>query len=107
MTTLIFLLCTVLFIFGVKTVIDGFVDFFGGDLDYFYAYKGEFTGTRPQWQQFILKPTIYCMTCMASFWGTVFYWLILDLSDCRQWIFICIAAAGILEVIAMIKYKYA
>jgi hypothetical protein len=74
------LICA-LFVYGVKAVIDGYALFFDLDFDYFYEFKDTYPDlhkrvvrSRPKWQQFILKPTIYCNVCMSSFWGSVYYW---------------------------------
>lgn len=69
------------FVYGVKAVINGYADFFDFDLDNFYAFKNTKFAPhawrdRPQWQRFILKPTIYCNVCMSSVWGSVYFWAV-------------------------------
>lgn len=103
------ILCA-LFVYGAKAVINGYCDFFGVDLDDFYEKTnreyvndciGEVYNIRPQWQKFILKPTIYCNVCMSSFWGSIYYWAIIGTID--HWFFIwplhLIATAAIITLL--------
>jgi hypothetical protein len=85
------LLCA-LFVYGVKAVIDGYAWFFDWNIERFYEWQdplenpktNEWTASpRPKWQQFILKPTIYCNVCMSSFWGSVYFWSMYYEND--QW----------------------
>ena len=52
---------------------------------------------------FIGKPVILCATCMASLWGTFFYWSNIwpcfDLTLAANWIIYCVILAFINTVI--------
>jgi len=104
MTIVISLLGLIAFVFGVYVVIDGYFEFFGDEKskDQFYNYvkvKNKSWRGRPLWQKFILKPTIYCNVCMSSFWGTVYYWLLLQGDSWRHWIVFCVVCAGAIWLI--------
>ena len=106
MITVISLLGLIAFVFGMSVVIDGYFEFFGDEnrKERFYNYRRPKTTPgffacepfidRPLWQKFILKPTIYCNVCMSSFWGTVYYWVLLQGDSWRHWIVFCVVCAG-------------
>ncbi len=86
------------FVWGVSKVISMTADFFGFDIDGFYHYKSDYL-KRSEWQQFIMKPTIYCNVCMSSFWGTICYWLLLSGNSWQDWILHCVICAGAIWII--------
>lgn len=96
-------LLLILFVWGISKVINGFFDFFGYDIDFFYNDTGY--EPRPLWQKFILKPTVYCNICMSSFWGSVAYWGLLNGRDWREWILHCVICAGAIFLMNLIVDK--
>jgi len=68
--------------------------FTGNDLDVYYDRLAE-----SKWQS-ILKPVIFCVYCMASFWGTIFYFTfsaIIGQIDFVLWLPSLLVIAGIIK----------
>ena len=68
--------------------------FTGNDLDVYYDRLAE-----SKWQT-ILKPVIFCVYCMASFWGTIFYFTfsaIIGQIDFVLWLPSLLVIAGIIK----------
>ena len=72
--------------------------FTGNDLDVYYdRLEGSF------WQ-LALKPVIFCVYCMASFWGTIFYFTFaiargLENYDFMLWLPSLLVIAGLIKFI--------
>jgi hypothetical protein len=98
-----------LFCLGLREVTD---DIDGGRIG--YPLRKWFVDNTPE---YIMKPIIVCCACMASFWGTVIYWLVLihyagDLLHeiCKWetyglWIFCCLAASYINTILWVLRNK--
>src|SRR5690606_1104095 len=99
------------FVWGISKVINSTAEFFDFDINYFYhwrtdrSYPAEYS-KRPKWQQFIIKPTIYCNVCMSSFWGSVCYWLLLQGRSIPEWILHCVICAGAIFIINRIIDRF-
>lgn len=68
--------------------------FTGNDLDVYYDRLAE-----SKWQS-VLKPVIFCVYCMASFWGTIFYFTfsaIIGQIDFVLWLPSLLVIAGIIK----------
>jgi len=68
--------------------------FTGNDLDVYYDRLAE-----SKWQT-ILKPVVFCVYCMASFWGTIFYFTfsaIIGQIDFILWLPSLLVIAGIIK----------
>ncbi len=68
--------------------------FTGNDLEVYYDRLAE-----SKWQT-ILKPVIFCVYCMASFWGTIFYFTfsaIIGQIDFILWLPSLLVIAGIIK----------
>jgi hypothetical protein len=68
--------------------------FTGNDLDVYYDRLAE-----SKWQS-VLKPVIFCVYCMASFWGTIFYFTfsaIIGQIDFILWLPSLLVIAGIIK----------
>lgn len=91
-----------LFVYGIHKVIWGFADFLGVDLDALYNHMSVDESDyriRPNWQKFLFKPLFYCNVCMSSFWGTICYFLILDLRALDIWILHCVISTGLITIV--------
>lgn len=87
---------TALFVIGVKAVINGFFEFFGIEINQIYHWAQD--DPRKTWQQFIMRPTIYCNVCMSSFWGTIGYILASTTFNTFEWILTCFSCAAIITI---------
>jgi hypothetical protein len=54
----------------------------------------------PRW---FLKPLFLCTVCMASFWGSAFYWFKVG-HDVVDWFIFCVSVAGINFIISKFIY---
>lgn len=91
-----------LFVYGIHKVIWSYADFFDVDLGDVYENKNRLSchgQIRPLWQKFLFKPLFYCNVCMSSVWGTVCYFLILDLRALDLWVLHCVISAGLITII--------
>lgn len=81
-----------LFVFGVKSVFNGFFDFFDFDLMTFYERQNKFV-------QFILRPTIYCNVCMSSFWGSLGYYLTFSEHNISTYVLTVVSCTTLIQII--------
>ncbi len=101
-TVILIALCSA-YVYGSKIVIDSTLDFFDIDQDHTYLIaNGQ---NRPRWQQFIMKPTFYCSTCMSSVHGAIFYFLLCGYTSFAQYAIIAICTAGIVEYLTFKRFS--
>lgn len=99
-----------LFCLGLREVTD---DIEGGRIG--YPIRKWFVENTPIW---VMKPVIVCCACMASFWGTIIYWLCFlhyNADDLLQtlkewetyalWIFCCTASSYINTLFWVLRGK--
>jgi len=100
-------ICISLFCLGIREITDDI----GGRIGYplkEFVLKKEF----PLW---ILKPTILCVTCMASFWGSLSYFTLSFLEggcDCLLktetwivWIIVCLSVSFLNTILWGLRNK--
>lgn len=99
-----------LFCLGLREVTD---DIDGGRIG--YPIRKWFVDYTPIW---VMKPVIVCCACMASFWGTIIYWLcflhynadnllqhLKEWETYVLWIFCCVVSSYINTVLWMVRNK--
>ena len=85
-------------IVGVHLVIDELLQHYTG-----WSSAEWYDETQKTWQTHLAKPTFYCVTCMASVWGSFFYIFLAPLKyhswDLAAWYVPTIAMAALFATI--------
>jgi len=107
MNVLELIICISLFCLGIREITDDI----GGRIG--YPLK-EFLLTKeiPEW---ILKPVILCVTCMASFWGSLLYFTLIvlehgfnnlcEISTYIIWIIVCFSVSFLNTLLWALRNK--